>query len=102
MRDSDDAGLVGVCLSLVMGYRADALEVIMILELFRRCEIKHKQNGSVLDRTPDTLCGNITYGMGHMPTKSAREPVFVQKALCEEGGLRYCPLQRCGQEQKQL
>jgi hypothetical protein len=64
--------------------------------------MKHKQNGSVLNGTPVTLWGNITFGMVSMPRKSAQEPVFEQKALCGEGGLRYCPLQRCGQEQKQL
>jgi hypothetical protein len=36
-----------------------------------------------------------------MPTKSAEEPSFVQKALCMMGGLGYCPLQRCGERQKQ-
>jgi hypothetical protein len=85
-----------------MGNRADAVEIVKRTELLRRCEIKRKQNGSVFDGAPVTLWGNIALGMGHMPRKSAREPVSVQKALCEEGGLRYCPLQRCGQEQKQI
>jgi hypothetical protein len=36
-----------------------------------------------------------------MPTKSAEYPDLVQKALCTMWGLGYCPLQRCGEKQKQ-
>jgi hypothetical protein len=37
-----------------------------------------------------------------MPTKSASNPNYEQKALCIMWGLGYCPVQRCGEEQKQI